>query len=438
MKKLTAHRFWPDATVLSGMMRKCKNIILYLACALTVFWLSAMGAFAQQQNDTVDDAQQQNDMVDEDGLATDITVSLLSVAPGYTVYTAHGHCALRLQCPSAGLDYSFTYGLDDTVENRLAFFTGEAKGEYSAVQTHDYLQEYANEGRRVVEYELNLNLYQKRRLWELLDNEVSYGAVRPYNYLTTNCSSMCAFAVKRALQGEAKMVYGSASPILNGTYRDFVHVISRHRPWVDFFWNSLLGSEGDKVGQNGEKYSPSLLVETWKHASIVDKFGSRRPLLIDSNGSELISGDDGQHTSWFTPTICFALLLLLVILLSVAEHTGHLHKLAFTVDATLMLLLTVIGMALCYMTLFSSLDGSSGNWYALVFNPLPLLAWLLFRKNKRYVYFYLFYFSFLLVFIMFTPFVAQIDMPHSLMISMLAVRCLSNAWRMKYKTDNSK
>ena len=61
---------------------------------------------------------------DEDGLATDITVSLLSVAPGYTAYTAHGHCALRMQCPSAGLDISFTYGLDDTVENRLAFFSG--------------------------------------------------------------------------------------------------------------------------------------------------------------------------------------------------------------------------------------------------------------------------------------------------------------------------
>ena len=177
-------------------MRKYRIIIQHLACALAVFWLSAIGVLAQQQNE----------MADEDGLATDITVSLLSVAPGYTVYTAHGHCALRLQCPSAGLDYSFTYGLDDTVENRLAFFTGEAKGEYSAVQTHDYLQEYANEGRRVVEYELNLNLYQKRRLWELLDNEVSYGAVRPYNYLTTNCSSMCAFAVKRALKQKWFMV----------------------------------------------------------------------------------------------------------------------------------------------------------------------------------------------------------------------------------------
>ena len=395
------------------ILRKVFNQFIVAAAVL---WLLPTMGFSQ---------------TDEDGLATDITVSLLSVAPGYTIYTAHGHCALRLQCPSAGLDLSFTYGLDDTAENRLAFFTGGAKGEFSTAHTSEYLQDYIDEGRQVMEYELNLSLNQKRRLWELLDNELERGAYRPYNYLTTNCSSMCALAVTRALQDDEKLIYESTSPILNGTYRDFVHHISQHRQWVDFFWNSLLGAEGDKVGQTGEKYSPSLLVETWQHASIIDTLGSRRPLLLDENGRVLISGDDGQYTSWFTPTICFALVLLFVVLLTVAEKLGYLRKLAFTVDVLLLLSQSVIGMALCYTTLFSSLEGTSGNWYVLVFNPLPLFLWVLCHRWSGYRRVFLYYFFFLIVFIMLTPFVSQIDTAHSLVVATMAVRCLSNTKGLK-------
>jgi len=145
----------------------------------------------------------------------------------------------------------------------------------------------------------------------------------------------------------------------------------------------------------------------------------------------LISGDDGQYTSWFTPTICFALVLLFVVLLTVAEQLGYLRKLAFTVDVLLLLSQTVIGIALCYTTLFSSLEGTSGNWYALVFNPLPLFLWALCHRWSGYRRVFLYYFFFLIVFIVLTPFVSQIDTAHSLVVATLAVRCLSNAKGLK-------
>ena len=167
-------------------------LIQRCVCALAVLLLSATDIFTQQ--------------ADNDGLATDITVSLLDVAPGYTIYTAHGHCALRLQCPSAGLDLSFTYGLDDTVENRISFFTGKGMGEYSAARTESYLKDYVGEGRQVKEYELNLSIDQKRHLWKLLDDELSRGAFRPSNKQKTNCSTMCAHAVVRALSGDVDIV----------------------------------------------------------------------------------------------------------------------------------------------------------------------------------------------------------------------------------------
>ncbi|WP_081783638.1 lipoprotein N-acyltransferase Lnb domain-containing protein [Xylanibacter brevis] len=393
-----------------------RKVFIRLIVVATVLWLLPAMSFSQ---------------TDDDGLATDIKVSLLSVAPGYTIYTAHGHCALRLQCPSAGLDLSFTYGLDDTAANRLAFFTGEALGEYAVAHSRDYLQDYIDEGRQVVEYELNLSLQQKRRLWELLDNELARGAYRRYNYLTTNCASMCASAVNSALQDDTKLVYDSISPILNGTYRHFVHHISKDRPWVDFFWNTLLGAEGDEVGQKGLKYSPSLLVETWQHASVMDTIGSRRPLLLEKNGHVLIAGDDGSGTSWLTPTVCFAIVLLLVVVLTAVEQRGRLRRLAAGVDALLLLTQTVIALALCYTTFCSSLEGTSGNWYVVVFNPLPLLLWLWLRRWKGYRRLVFCYFLLLIVFILLTPFVSQIDTAHSLVVAILAVRCLRNAKGLK-------
>ena len=43
--------------------------------------------------------------VKADTLPTDLKASLIVVSPGYTAYTAHGHCALRMQCMSEQLDF---------------------------------------------------------------------------------------------------------------------------------------------------------------------------------------------------------------------------------------------------------------------------------------------------------------------------------------------
>ncbi len=94
----------------------------------------------------------------DDGLPVDIKASLIYVSPGYTAYTAYGHCAIRMQCPSQRLDYCFTYGLDDSSQSYVSFFSGKGKGRFSTFYTHDYLREYKENNRQVSEYELNLSL----------------------------------------------------------------------------------------------------------------------------------------------------------------------------------------------------------------------------------------------------------------------------------------
>ena len=101
------------------------------------------------------------------------------------------------------------------------------------------------------------------------------------------------------------------------------------------------------------------------------------------------------------------------------------------VDIVLMIAQTLAGLFICYMTFFSSLYGASGNWYVVPFNPLPLLLWLLFRKKKGYTRLYLVYAAVLVLFIALTPVIEQIDLPHSLLVAVLAVRCMGKIIKIK-------
>ena len=357
-------------------------------------------------------------------LPTDLKASLVVVAPGYTAYTAHGHCALRMQCQSEKLDYCFTYGLDDNTQSYLSFFSGHGVGCFSTAYTRDYLADYARQGRQVTEYELNLSLEEKRSLWALLDSELADGTGLPYNYLKTNCSSMCIRAIEQAL-GRERIEYHALPPVLNGTYRDFVRYISVHRPWISFFWLSILGSEGEAQGELDDKLSPLLLVDALRTATVTDTLGANRPVLT-GHATLLVKGDDGRRTTWFTPTVCFALLLAAACMAGFAERRHRLPWMRYA-DAVLLALHTVVSVLLCYMCFGSSLAGASGNWLVLVFNPLPFVMWLCFRHRRHSARVYVLYAVVLAFMVLITPISAPVDTPHALLFGVLLARCLSHA-----------
>lgn len=361
--------------------------------------------------------------VKADTLPTDLKASLIVVSPGYTAYTAHGHCALRMQCMSEQLDFCFTYGLSDNTQSYFNFFSGKGMGVFSTAYTSEYLADYRQQGRQVIEYELNLNLDEKRSLWALLDSELADSNCRPYNYLKTNCSSMCVYAVNEAL-GQEHITYHQLPSVLTGSYRDFVRYISRHRPWISFFWLTLLADEGERQGDLADKLSPQLLADAWQSASIVDANGASRPMLV-SSPRVIVCGDAGDHTSWFTPTLCFSLLFVLLCVLSMIDKR---HPLSFMryIDGALLLLHTLLSLFICYMSFFSSLIGASGSLYTIVFNPLPAILWLLFRKQSQYYKVFMIYSVVLAIFIMLTPFTPSVDLQHALFCAVFLPRCLSH------------
>lgn len=362
-------------------------------------------------------------------LPTDLKAQIIFVSPGYTIYTAHGHCALRMQCPSMKLDYCFTYGLDDNSQSEMKFIMGYGVGTYSVVKTQDYLVDYKSQNRKVSAYNLNLTLSEKRDLWALLDKEVTTAPYRRYDYLRENCSSMVVRAVRDVLSSE-QIEYTVLPNVLTKTYRDYVREISSNRPWVFFFWNTLLGADGEKNGALEDKLSPVMLVKVWSSAVLVDSTGGTRPMFT-APGETLLAGDDGSRVCGFTPRWAFGLLLVAVILISLLVRIYRKEKVARGLECFFLVFQTIVGLFLCFLTFFSTLPGLSGNLYVLVFNPIPVIAWWLFRKKKWYSVILIVYIVVLSIVILSTPFVPQFDLDHALLEETLLVVCIEAFWRMR-------
>jgi hypothetical protein len=353
-------------------------------------------------------------------LPTDLYVDLLVVEPGNTLYTSYGHCALRLQCPSKHMDVSFTFGLDDTFRDVVQFFTGNGRGTYSRLVTETYLHDYQRQGRGVKAYAVNLTLDEKRNLWQLLDVQTSSGSPWRYNYMHTNCASMCVYAINQALLNE-QVDYGRAASLGRGTYRDYIRAISAGHPWTNFVWQSLIGAEGEEKGNLEDKLSPERLAYAYSCATFVGDNGSRRPVLV-GRGRTVIAQTAVYPAGVFTPVVCFGLLFLFSLAVTVMERRSGRGKVARTFDLLLFALQTVMGCAIFFMTFFSRIETAHLNLYVIPFNPLPLLLWLVFRRRRGYARVYAFYTVVLLLFLLAAPFMPQADAPHLLLLGTLALR----------------
>ena len=369
-------------------------------------------------------------------LPTDIYASLLIAEPDNDFYSAFGHCAVRLCCPSKKLDFCYTYCLEESLANQLALFNGSGKGAYSAVATPTFVQEYIEHGRKVEDYRLNLTIEQVRQLWQILDNEITSGAYRQYNYLHTNCSSMSLFAVERCL-GSDEIVWRNLGEGITGTYRTFVKTISEGSPWVKFVWTTLLGHEGESLGTMEHKMGPTLLAPVLASSQVKSADGTLRPLLAE-NQPQLVNKGTLQHThSWFTPNALFLLLFILAAITATLEAGGKARTWTRVFCAMMLIMQTLAGLIITYITVISDMTGASFNTNLLILNPIPAIMWLAARHRTWYNKVWTVYSAVLCVYIAMWLVTPQVDFTHVLMALLLLTICLSKTltYRKQHKSN---
>lgn len=352
-----------------------------------------------------------------------VTASLLIASPGEAIYSSYGHCAFRMECPIHNLDYCFSFEEEAGMGGILKFFVGLTDAHMMAVPTAEFLKGFRHDGRQVTQYELNLTLHEKQELWRLLDNDYVDEDMRHFNFLQNNCSSVSLMAIENVVVDETIDFNGwpEQFKLNNGALmRNYV----RKWPWLEFWSIFFGGSETDVFWDNEQRMCPEILPVVLKKATLVDKKGSSRPFVIGDK--ELMPLVNEFKATSLTPTWVFGMMLLVVLLITLAQLKWKLKWLGRVLDVLLMALVTVAGLFLIYTSFVSGLFGKHWNWYLIVFNPLPLVIWLIWRRRKGFYKVYLFYTAVLVLFILATPLSEQLDLPHQLITATLAVRCCYN------------
>lgn len=316
------------------------RIKLLMAC----FLLAATGLRAQAP-------QQDDDFV---------RASLLTIGPGNKVYSLYGHTALRLECPVHGLDYCFTFEMALTTGEQLRFLLSTAKAGFIAAPTGVFFDNYRKEGRSISQQQLNLRPREEQQLWRMLDEELKRGAHWDYNFLTTNCSSMCVWMVERALSTEGEqIVYGTLPAALTGTYGDLLDDISADAPWARLFWQIRMGSRSAEQGTLRDKLAPALLSEAWAAATIADSTGHRRPMLT-GEPQQIAPQTKVVGRTWFTPVVAVIMLIFITIMIFLLTKKRTIMKKFLTSMRSKRLMLSA---ALVMTSALNALAGGT-DWYA--------------------------------------------------------------------------
>ena len=339
-------------------MKQRLNIFLLSLLLLVAGTFSVSAQIVDAEGQYVDTVF--NDHVDR--TAEDFVIASLLVAdPGTVMYSVVGHACLRLQCPTFGMDYCFSYESEGVQNRVLDFLAGKLMMGLFAIPIDEYCAQYREEGRGVYEYTLNLPIEVKRELWRILDEHLAEGIRLPYDYYHRGCATTALEFVKEAL-GEMVIVYDRSLYEHPHTAREMYFEYTKPSMWMRFISVFIAGNETDIVHTNDRQLIvPMSLVRAWKQAKV-----NGEPLLANEPNT-LVEGEPKVADGWFTPMVLAIILLILSI--------ANLFWKRPYFDWLMLAAQTLIGCGMTYLICFSDLCCTDWNWLIIPFNPLPAIFW---------------------------------------------------------------
>jgi hypothetical protein len=309
-----------------------------------LYALTAFSALAQDSTQTIPKLQ----------------VSVLTCASGEDIYTVWGHTAVRVIDSLNGTDIVFNYGTFDFNEpNFLAkFIKGSLLYFVSANRFNDFIAEYKFEKREVLEQVLKLSTSEKIKWYEALKvNMIDSNRYYLYNFITDNCTTRIKDGLFKntAFQPVGINVPTFRAEVVNAPYENGL-------PWIGLGIDVLLGAYSDQ--------KPSDFQAAFLPALFHQQIANTRRLVTNKN--VLVEATQKNNSS---PTPFYTLLALLLIYLFAAKWNSlAMQKLAKVLDITFLLLFSIGGTLMAYMSLISKHTACYENYNLMWLHPLYLIA----------------------------------------------------------------
>lgn len=291
-----------------------------------------------------------------------VIASVMIASPGDELYSKLGHAFLRMQCPSHKMDFCFTYESEDAAQKVFSFLSGTLKMGMQGIPTKEFLKHYAEEGRRVSQYTLNLPVSVKQNMWRILDRYVAEGMELPYDYMERGC----AYSVYRVIReaGEDRhFTFGIWPDDFSLTRREIVCSQLDDAPWTRLFLNIITnGPIDDEVSYDEKVITPKSLIQVLEITKVDGK-----PLVGENPVEILPLKSQKEGGAPVTP------LLVAFVLFIVTLTCGLMMK--NSIMLPLVILQSVLGVFVSYLIFLSTLCATEWSWLIIPYNPLPLVFW---------------------------------------------------------------
>ena len=311
----------------------------------------------------------------------ELRISLLTCSPGEELYSTFGHTALRVQNMQTGSDHVYNYG---SFEFGPDFYTKFIKGKLlyflSVEDMNDFMYQYQMEGRGVQEQVLQLNCGEKTRLLQALRvNADEQNRYYRYDFLFDNCTTRAGDMV--AAHTDTPVVFNNILPAETPSFRNLLHTYldKGKQPWSKLGIDILLGSRLDRKVTNEEAmFLPDYLLKGFDKARI-----NERP-LVSAPATILDSTIHLKKNSWFTPSMVFSIVLLLIILLSFSSRAWAAGILRIF-DFIWFFILGLAGLLLLFMWFGTDHTVCRDNLNLLWALPTHIVAAVFVRSEKKWV-----------------------------------------------------
>ncbi len=346
--------------------RWCASLLVICLAIATIGGL----AFAQEMPPAID--------------GSNIDVALITFGPGAEVWERFGHNAIQIRDGTTGQTKLYNYGIFDFDQEN--FFLNFARGHMTyRMAVGDSAQEfpvYREEGRWIVEQDLNLEPAQREKLAAFLEwNARPENSEYRYDYFTANCSTRVRDALDKAVDGAIKQQ--TISPSRGFTYRKDALRLMRPETLLTIGMDAGLGPFADRnLSYWDESFVPMELMRHMREILRVDTTtGASVPLVAREVKLAEARVPDPLETppDWFWRALFAGVAIGLALFVLARASSRAWARVVFGLFAiTSSIVLSIGGLVLLALWFLTDHVSAWRNENILLFDPLGLLllpAW---------------------------------------------------------------
>ncbi len=302
-------------------------------------------------------------------LSEQAEISVITCGPYQgELYSAFGHSAIRVYDPANQTDLAFNWGVFDFDQpnfylNFARGFLYYKLGVYSYPHFRDH---YISYNRYVHEQVLDLNSFQKQKLFEYLEwNAQPENVNYRYDYFYNNCATKVRDVLVEVFKDS--VTFDGSYVTTDYTIRDLTDIYLKHQPWGDLGIDICLGLPMDKRATPYEyMYLPDYIESGFDHATLNNQPIVKNKIIAYQSMPEEIP------SSILHPWVVFGLLLIVTATISLYDWKRK--KLSKWFDITLFSIVGWVGVLLLLLWIATDHQAAAKNFNLLWAFPLHALA----------------------------------------------------------------